>query len=163
MFFSLIPSLCSAAFLLYNEDNNSCNTQADADDKIIHQHLKHCCAEFQRRPYKNSISFDLQTRLNAACRCSEILKLFCGHKNSFLVTMTHKGEEEIQQFSDYQKSQKIPLALSGRFLRGYPLCITEEHLYLGSFPPQEVSVTCGKQQGSGAYLTCRPSFLVLQF
>lgn len=74
MFFSWTLSLCSAASLLHNEDNNSCAAQAHTGDKIIHQHLKHCCAEFQRRPYKNSISSDLQTLLNAACRCSKILK-----------------------------------------------------------------------------------------
>lgn len=91
MFFSLTLSLCSTASLLHNEDNNSCTAQAHTDGKIIHQDLKRCCAEFQRRPYKNSISFDLQTLLNAACRCSKIHELFFGHKNRFLVTTTQSN------------------------------------------------------------------------
>lgn len=163
MFFSFTLSLCCAAFLLYNEDNNSCNAQADADDKITHQHLKHCCAEFQRRPYKNSISFDLQTLLNADCRCSEILKLFCGHKNSFVVTMTQKGEEEIQQFSDYQKARKFLWLWVAGFWGAAHSALPKSAYIWDLFPPQEVSVTCRKQQGSGAHLACRPSFMVLQF
>ena len=104
MFFSLTLSLCSAAALLHNEDNNSCTAQAHTDDKIIHQDHKHCCADFQRISYKNSISFDLQTQLNAACRCSKILELFCEHKNRFLVTMTRNDRTRTK----FRSSQTLP-------------------------------------------------------
>lgn len=164
MFFSLTLSLCSAASLLHNEDNNSCTAQAHADDKIIHQDLKQCCAEFQRRPYKNSISFDLQTLLNAACRCSKILKLFCGHKNRFLVT-TAQSDRIRKKFGSFQtlpkKSQAIRLTLSSRLLRGWPLCLTWKHLYLGFFSPSRDVCDLWKAARLTSVLTYRPGFTVL--
>lgn len=105
-----------------------------------------------------------QTRLNAACRCSQILTLFCGHKNRFISPMT-RNDRVRMKFRSFQTHPKKARKLLWLWVAGFwgvGHSALPENSCIWDSSPLEVSVACGKQQSPGAHLTPRPSLTTSQ-